>query len=553
MRVLDKEMRKLGIVNSLYIGFGVLMSLMLLITVIAVIKVAYINNSLTEVNDNYAVKQRYAIDMRGAVHDSAIALRDTVLAFDDNARAEHLRTIEQLQGIYRAASHNMDNILKSGISNTPEETRLFAALNEVDTRASKATTDTIAAINNDDLMLARTILNNEASQAYNDWLDAINAFINYEESTSQVEVQDVRSNASSLLYIMIIATVVSLIAGFVIGNKVISTMKSVIGGSPEKAVRLIKQFAQGDLTIRADSKYKDSILDSINSMAVELSGVMKRISDMTTNLSESAGSLSDLANDNSNFTTLQKQETQKGANGIENLIAGVSNVSSLASNAVETSDAAKQETQKGDDEVQVTIGSINNLAQQVDQVSDAIVRINNDAKEIGKVVQIIAEIAEQTNLLALNAAIEAARAGEHGRGFAVVADEVRALAQRTKESTNGIIDLIKSNQEHTQRAVEIMTSSREQTSISVDQAQKAGDSLNIINSSVGQINDMNAHIASAAQEQTSILNDVNSNFMQITQMAEKALSNSQDMAELSTELTNQANQLEKIISSFKVS
>ena len=86
-------MRKLGIVNSLYIGFGVLMSLMLLITVIAVIKVAYINNSLTEVNDNYAVKQRYAIDMRGAVHDSAIALRDTVLAFDDNARAEHLLTI----------------------------------------------------------------------------------------------------------------------------------------------------------------------------------------------------------------------------------------------------------------------------------------------------------------------------------------------------------------------------------------------------------------------------------------------------------------------------
>ena len=178
MRVLDKEMRKLGIVNSLYIGFGVLMSLMLLITVIAVIKVAYINNSLTEVNDNYAVKQRYAIDMRGAVHDSAIALRDTVLAFDDNARAEHLRTIEQLQGIYRAASRNMDNILKSDISNTAEETRLFAALNSVDTRATKATTDTIAAINNNDLMLARTILNNEASQAYNDWLDAINAFIN---------------------------------------------------------------------------------------------------------------------------------------------------------------------------------------------------------------------------------------------------------------------------------------------------------------------------------------------------------------------------------------
>lgn len=547
-----RKLRKLGIVNSLYIGFGVLMSLMLLITVIAVIKVAYINNSLTEVNDNYAVKQRYAIDMRGAVHDSAIALRDTVLAFDDNARNANLETLATLQNTYRSASERMDRILKSANYNTSDtEVRLFAALKEVDVRAFKATESTMNAINGNDMMLARTILNNEASQAYTDWLAAINAFINYEESTSQREIKGVRSDASTLLYIMIGATIVSLLAGFIIGNRVISTMKSVIGGSPEKAVRLIKKFAQGDLTIRAESKYKDSILDSINTMAVELSGVMKRITSMTSTLSETATSLSELANDNSNFTTLQKQETQKGANGIENMIAGVSNVASLASNAVETSDAAKQETQRGDDEVQTTINSINQLAQQVDQVSEVIVRLNNDSKEIGKVVQIIAEIAEQTNLLALNAAIEAARAGEHGRGFAVVADEVRALAQRTKESTNGIIDLIKSNQDHTQRAVEIMTHSRDQANESVEQARKAGDSLNLINTSAGQINDMNAHIANAAQEQNSILNDVNVNFMQITQMAEKALSNSQNMASLSADLTTQATQLEKIISSFK--
>lgn len=545
-------MKKLGIVKSLYIGFGVLMSLMLLITLVAVFKVATVNNSLSDVNDNHAFKQRYAIDMRGAVHDSAIALRDAVLAFDEADRKGHLQEIASLQQLYHQAFGDMDKIIQHAEHTTAEEKRLFAALNNIDVHALKAAQETTAAIENDNFTQAQTILNNEASLAFNEWLGAINAFINYEESTTQHEVVEIRNNVSSLLYIMIGATIISLIVGFIIGKQVIGNMKSVIGGNPEEAVEMIQKFAKGDLTVRANSKYKDSILDSINTMATALGQDIKRISDMTAHLSETAISMSDLANDNTNFTNLQKEETQKGANGIESLIAGVSNVASLANNAVQSSDSAKQETQRGDDEVQTTIDTINNLARQVGQVAEEITLLNNDSKEIGKVVQIIAEIAEQTNLLALNAAIEAARAGEHGRGFAVVADEVRALAQRTKESTNGIINLIKSNQEHTQRAVNIMTTSRDQANVSVEQAQKAGESLNRINSSAVEINEMNAHIAAAAQEQSGILNDVNVNFMQITQMAEKALSNSQDMTSLSNSLTNQSTQLEKIISTFKL-
>lgn len=545
-------MRKLGIVRSLYVGFGVLMSLMLIITLIAVVRIASIDSSLSDVNDNYAVKQRHAIDMRGAVHDSAIALRDAVLAFDDSSRLEHLQVIRNLREVYTKAFSSLGRIYTNSTYHTPQELQLYKNLQAIDARATKSTNDTIRAIENNDLLQARTILNNVASQDYTDWLADINAFINFQERNSQIGVSYVRSASSNLLLIMIVATVISLLAGFIIGYNVIKNMKSVIGGSPEKAVCLIKQFAQGDLTIRVDSKYKNSILDSINVMAEQLSGVMQNISQMSARLSESSASLSDLARDNTNFTTMQKQETQKGGDAINNLMSGVSNVSDLANNAVQSSDVAKEETQKGDDEVRTTIESINGLAMQVDNVSEVIVKLNTDSQEIGKVVQIIADIAEQTNLLALNAAIEAARAGEHGRGFAVVADEVRGLAQRTKDSTNGIIDLIKSNQEHTQRAVDAMSASREQATHSVEQAQKAGDSLNQINSTMGDINSMNANIAHAAQEQTSILTDVNSNFMQITQMAEKALSNSQDMAQLSNELTTQANNLQRIISSFKI-
>ena len=233
-------------------------------------------------------------------------------------------------------------------------------------------------------------------------------------------------------------------------------------------------------------------------------------------------------------------------------MAGVSNVASLADSALHSSDLAQQESQNGNNEVQTTIDYINNLAQQVDQVSEIIVKLNSDSKEIGKVVQIIAEIAEQTNLLALNAAIEAARAGEHGRGFAVVADEVRALAGRTKDSTNGIIDLIKSNQEHTKRAVEAMDISREQASLSVEQAQKAGTSLNIITKSVSDINTQNSEISSAAREQSGMLSGVSSSFSHINEMAEKNRDTSANMAELAQDLTNQAKHLEELIATFKV-
>ena len=546
-------MKKLGIIKSLYVGFSVLISLMLVITVFAVIQISTIDASLSNINENLAIKQRLAINLRGAVHDSSIALRDVLLAPNPDQRKIHIDTLSKLNQDYERTQGQLDQIFASASADHTEyEQELYNAIGDVQQRTRASQEQVVSLASHLRVSAAKQELVLTTAALYEEWLQGINSFIEYQEVTAQRSVTAVGEATAQLLYIMMGATLISLIVGVVVGLGIIDKIKRIIGGSPEKTIKVINQFARGDLTVRIKTKYPDSIADDINKMAEQLSSVMRKVRDVTSTLSQSSETLSDFTSNNNTLSQHQQEETQRGGTNIETLMAGVSNVAALADSARNSTDLAQKESQNGNEEVQTTIDYINNLAQQVDQVSEIIIKLSSDSKEIGKVVQIIAEIAEQTNLLALNAAIEAARAGEHGRGFAVVADEVRALAGRTKESTNGIIELIRSNQEHTRRAVEAMNISREQATLSVEQAQKAGTSLNIITKSVTDINAQNAEISQAAREQSSILSGVNTAFSHINEMAEQNRDTSANMADLAQDLTHQAKHLEGLIATFKV-
>ena len=546
-------MKKLGIIKSLYVGFSVLISLMLVITVFAVIQISTIDASLSNINENLAIKQRLAINLRGAVHDSSIALRDVLLAPNPDQRKIHIDTLSKLNQDYERTQGQLDQIFASASADHTEyEQELYNAIGDVQQRTRASQEQVVSLASHLRVSAAKQELVLTTAALYEEWLQDINSFIEYQEVTAQRSVTAVGEATAQLLYIMMGATLISLIVGVVVGLGIIDKIKRIIGGSPEKTIKVINQFARGDLTVRIKTKYPDSIADDINKMAEQLSSVMRKVRDVTSTLSQSSETLSDFTSNNNTLSQHQQEETQRGGTNIETLMAGVSNVAALADSARNSTDLAQKESQNGNEEVQTTIDYINNLAQQVDQVSEIIIKLSSDSKEISKVVQIIAEIAEQTNLLALNAAIEAARAGEHGRGFAVVADEVRALAGRTKESTNGIIELIRSNQEHTRRAVEAMNISREQATLSVEQAQKAGTSLNIITKSVTDINAQNAEISQAAREQSSILSGVNTAFSHINEMAEQNRDTSANMADLAQDLTHQAKHLEGLIATFKV-
>lgn len=269
-------------------------------------------------------------------------------------------------------------------------------------------------------------------------------------------------------------------------------------------------------------------------------------------LSVSSSSMKQAANATSDGLARQTTETEQVATAINEMSATVQEVARNTDTAANLATEADGYSTEGSNVVMQTVSAINALASEVENTSAVIQQVESDSENIGQVLQVIREIAEQTNLLALNAAIEAARAGEQGRGFAVVADEVRSLAGRTQQSTEEIKVIIEKLQSGAREAVEAMRSGREQTAVSVEQASRAGTALESITQSVTSINDMNTQIASAAEEQSAVAEEINRSTSAIMQVVEDNVGNAHQVENNSQELMQIAQKLEGLVGQFKV-
>ena len=232
--------------------------------------------------------------------------------------------------------------------------------------------------------------------------------------------------------------------------------------------------------------------------------------------------------------------------------ATVQEVARNAASAAETTQKADEEAKNGRQIVIHTIDLINSLSGDIQKSSEVIKQLEKDADDIGTVLDVIKSIAEQTNLLALNAAIEAARAGEQGRGFAVVADEVRTLASRTQSSTEEIRNMIERLQGGTRNAVKVMGQGSEHSQKTVEQAAEAGAALEAITKAVDQIAQMNEMIASAAEEQGSVAEEINRNIVNVRDVTEQTAEGALQTAASSEEMKTVAGNLHDLVGGFKV-
>lgn len=322
------------------------------------------------------------------------------------------------------------------------------------------------------------------------------------------------------------------------------------------AVLAMNDIAEGngDLTLRLDDSGGNEIGrlgGAFNRFAEKVRGTVTQVSVSTAQLTDAAEQVASVTQETSHGVQQQHAETEQVATAMNEMTATVHEVARNASDAAGAADNADQEANKGRRIVTDTIRVIELLAGDVKSAEAVIDKLAQDSENIGGVLDVIRGIAEQTNLLALNAAIEAARAGEQGRGFAVVADEVRTLASRTQESTQEIQQMIEQLQSGAHNAVSVMQQSSARAQEGVEEAARAGASLDAITRAVATISDMNAQIATAAEEQSAVAEEINRNIVNISQVVEQTAQGATRTSGASAELARLASGLQALMRQFK--
>jgi len=325
----------------------------------------------------------------------------------------------------------------------------------------------------------------------------------------------------------------------------------------KKAASAMKEIAEGDgdLTQRLDIPGKHEIAqlaNAFNQFSEKVRGIVTQVSSSTTELASASEDMMRFTSESEANVFRQRAEIDQLATAMNEMAATVQEVARNAVEAATSAQATDAEANAGRQVVANTVVAINGLASEVEDAAGVIKRLELASENIGSVLDVIRDIAEQTNLLALNAAIEAARAGEQGRGFAVVADEVRTLASRTQKSTEEIQSMIEGLQADSRNAVSAMEQGQSQAGNSVEQADKAGASLEQITMMISGISDMNTQIASAAEEQSAVTEEINKNIVNINEMAEHTSSGAKQAAESGGRITELATELRGVVNQFKV-
>ncbi|WP_207864047.1 methyl-accepting chemotaxis protein [Pseudomonas sp. 58(2021)] len=377
-------------------------------------------------------------------------------------------------------------------------------------------------------------------------LDGIEAQVALVQAQVQERMQGV---VLSIVGVAVVVLLVIAAAGLLLANTILRPLTLMKANLDDIAA------GEGDLTRRLSITSQDELGElagSFNRFVDKIHGLVRQITEMTTQLTGLVTQVSDQAHRSDQAMERQRHETDQVATAINEMSAAAQEVAKSAQNAAV---AAQQTDEEGQTAKRVVAGSIKQIHALVDDIRSSGVSLDSlqqDVSSIVGVLGVIRSIAEQTNLLALNAAIEAARAGEAGRGFAVVADEVRALASRTQISTQEIQGMIDRLQAGTQSAVEAMRRSSEAGDGTSAQANQAGESLDAMADLIATINSMNAQIASAAEEQTAVAEEINRSVHQIAVAVDNVADETQLGAQTSRSLAELGQRLGKLVGQFRI-
>jgi methyl-accepting chemotaxis protein len=514
----------LTVTRKLGLGFGLLLALAVLLALTGFYGLRSDGQSLKRIN------------RLGSLFDQTVFSRDAnfvyALTADSGQLAKHdanLKTMQQmLSGVLddiRAGSWPLED--RDSIKRLDEKLRTY-----IDTRNQKQAeadvTQTVLKLNE-----SLSSLQNEINELY--------------------AAEEIRAKSSVDLVVMVLGgvTLFSLVLGgliaWIIGRQIVLPL--------QQALQASERIAGGDLTVELQSDRADELgqlLRSINNMSQRLRDVISQIGGSSHRLAASSSQLATITTQTQAGIDSQKNETDLVATAMNEMTATVLEVARNSEEAAAAAKNADLHASSALDVSQQAVVQIETLAREVGMSAESMTRLHQESERIGGVLDVIKTVAGQTNLLALNAAIEAARAGEAGRGFAVVADEVRSLAQRTQQSSEEIESLIEGLQCIAEESSRMMQASVQQTQSTVTGVRDTGDALAAITQQVSDIQQMSMLIATAAEEQTAVAEEINRSVLNVRETADQSATASAEIAASSVELAQLGGELQNLVRRFKV-
>ncbi|OPA84988.1 methyl-accepting chemotaxis protein [Pseudomonas fluorescens] len=540
------SLRQLNIAPRAFLGFAFIALLVVLLGVFAVNRMTQIRQSSVDMTST----QLPSVTYLGNITENVLRLRILSFRVLVNREPAGLQEAETRMGVLT----DKVKTAQAGYAALPagtEEAALYKTFVSTLDSYLKAQAEMLALSKQGKLDEMRVLINTRIKDGTDQMGEQLNKLI----AINAADAKDADTEAGASYQGAITGVIVFAVAAALLTVLLAWLLTRSIVTPLRKAVAVAETIAGGNLSTTIEDDGKDEparLLGALAAMQANLRQTIQHIAGSATQLASAAEELSAVTEEASKGLQQQNNEIDQAATAVNEMTAAVEEV---ARNAVSTSEASSQSNQaarEGRDRVVETVGAIQTMTQDVQNTSVLIEGLASQGRDIGKVLDVIRAIAEQTNLLALNAAIEAARAGEAGRGFAVVADEVRALAHRTAQSTQEIEKMVAGIQNGTGEAVQSMQQSNQRTQNTLEMARAAGVALEQITQSISLINERNLVIASASEEQAQVSREVDRNLVNIRDLATQSAAGANQTSAASHELSRLAVDLNAMVARFVI-
>ena len=533
------SLRNLSIAPRAALGFGLVALLVILLGMFSLLQMSEMRKQSAAVDSNW-LPSVMALGELSQDTQRLRALTLRMLVSQDAATVQaSLRTVEELRAKLGQAEANYEKLISSD-----EERALYERFKQAKTGYLGEQEKITAFVRQDDFEQAKGVMGGTINQHADDISRALTALAALNRSgAADAATQSIAVFESARVWgivMMLVAALITVALAMLLTRSIVAPLS--------EAVQVAEVVASGDLTRSIEAEGKDEPAR----LLLVLRSTIQGIADSSNQLASASEELHAVTEDATRGLHQQNTEIEQAATAVNEMTAAVEEV---ARNAVSTSEASRESNvtaQQGREQVRQTVDSISLLSDDVGSTAAEVEQLAERVREISKVLDVIRSIAEQTNLLALNAAIEAARAGEAGRGFAVVADEVRALAHRTQQSTQEIEQMIGGIQDGSERAVTSMQNSNGRARSTLEVAQAAGVALEQITQAIASINERNLVIASASEEQAQVAREVDRNLVNIRDLSMQTSAGADQTSAASQELSRLAVDLNGLVARFKV-